>query len=109
MPSGGRRPGAGAKPHAQSEGVKKRLEEAIQKVAEETGKTWEEILAGILVMGKFKEGKVGIREWLAASTLYLNAMVVKSSHQKIDVEVRESGFVELPEIKRPKDEEIAKA
>ena len=107
MAKGGRRPGAGAKPGILSETIRKNLDEAIRQEAKEAGTTWEKLLARILVRMKFKEGSVGIREWLAASSMYLQAMVEKRSHKEIEITDRR--VVILPEIKRPKEDEVAQA
>ena len=109
MAHGGRRPGAGAKPHAYSEETKKKLMEAIQRAAKEEGRGWEEVLADIVVKLKFKEGRIGIREFLSAINLVANIIVVKSSHKQLDIGIHDDRVVILPEIKRPKDEEVAKA
>ena len=107
MSRGGKRSGAGAKPGILSETIRKNLDEAIRQEAKEAGTTWEKILARILVRMKFKEGSVGIREWLAASSMYLQAMVEKRSHKEIEITDRR--VVILPEIKRPKEDEVAQA
>lgn len=109
MPHGGRRPGAGAKPGILSDTIRKNLDEAMREEAKKAGTTWEKILAKILINCKFKEVNIGIREFLAASNIYLNAMVEKRSHKQIDQHLYDHRVIVLPEIKRPKDDEVAQA
>ena len=109
MAHGGRRPGAGAKPHAYSEETQKKLMVAMERAAKEEGCSWEDILADIVIKRKFKEENVGIREFLAASNLVANIIVVKSSYKQIDQHLYDHRVIVLPEIKRPKDDEVAKA
>jgi len=109
MPRGGARPGAGAKPGVVSEKLKKELLDAVEKVAKQKKITPHDVLAEILVKGTFKGKKVRVTDWTVAYRIYLDAFVIKSSHRTIEEHTYDHRVVILPEIKRPKDDEVAKA
>ena len=104
MPRGGARPGAGAKPGVVSEKLKKELLAAVEKVAKQRKITPNDVLAEILVKGTFKGEKVKVTDWTAAYKIYIDAFIVKSSHRTVEVDKHEHGIIILPEIKRPEDE-----
>lgn len=109
MPRGGARPGAGAKPGVISERLKKRLLAAVTKVAKEEGITPHDVLAEILVRGKFKGEKVSVKDWNVAYRIYMDAFVIKSSHKTIEEYKYDNRVVILPEIKRPTEDGIPRA
>ena len=109
MPRGGARPGAGAKPGVVSEKLKKELLDAVEKVAKQKKITPHYVLAEILVKGTFKGKKVEVKDWTVAYKIYLDAFVIKSSHKTIEEHQYDHRVVILPEIRRPEDDEVAKA
>jgi len=109
MPRGGARPGAGAKPGVVSEKLKKELLDAVEKVAKQKKTAPHDVLAEILIEGTFKGKKVEVKDWMTAYKIYLDAFVIKSSHRTIEEHTYDHRVVILPEIKRPKDDEVAKA
>ena len=109
MPRGGARPGAGAKPGVISEKLKKKLLAAVTKVAKQEGITPHDVLAEILIKGMFKGKKVEVKDWNVAYRMYLDALIIKSSHKSIEEHKYDHGVVILPEIKRPTEDEIPNA
>ena len=109
MPRGGKRPGAGAKPREYSKEAEKRSDEAIQKWSKELNRTPEDIEAEILCTGKWFGHLVPLVAWQNQYSNYCNRHYPRRTHSQIEKHEYDHRVVILPEIKRPTDEEIAKA
>ena len=107
MGHGGRRPGAGAKPREYSKAAEERSNKAIQKWSKESGRTPEDIEAEILCAGKFFGHLVPLVAWQNQYSNYCNRHYPRRSQKEIEITDRR--VVILPEIKRPKEDEVAQA
>jgi hypothetical protein len=104
MPRGGARPGSGRKTYNISEKEKKKLLSRARKMEKETGRGIADILLDFIYQAhKYPQLK------LTAIKLYYDIMTVSSAHKTIEEHKYEHGIIILPEIKRPEDDEVAKA
>jgi hypothetical protein len=107
---GGSRPGAGSKPRTVSEKEKKRILKSVTQMAKKEGKTPHEVFAEVLITGRFFNNPVEPKDWSTCYRIFLDAILVKSTHKKLDVEVKDNRVaVYLPEIRKPDVQEIPNA
>ena len=104
MPRGGPRPGSGRKTYNISELEKKKLLSEARRMEKETGKSVPGILLGLIFL-PHKNPQLR----LTAIKLYYDIVTVRESHKKVEEHKYDHRVVILPEIKRPKEEEMAKA
>uniref|UniRef100_A0A6M3K6D5 Uncharacterized protein n=1 Tax=viral metagenome TaxID=1070528 RepID=A0A6M3K6D5_9ZZZZ len=103
MPSGGARAGSGRKSYNISEKEKQMLMKVARKRAKETGRSIADILMDAIYNPEDEKTKI------VAIKLFYDVVTVRDSHKIVEAHQFDHRVLILPEIKRPKLEEIPQA